>query len=330
MKIIDEGVDPKNYEVGVLVARYQIDDLHKGHTGLIDFVLSHHEKVIIFLGVSKVPFTERNPLDFETRKLMVKSAYPQVEVFPIYDQGTTPRGNQKWSELLDEACEIPFGPKSTLLYGSRDSFIPYYRGKFDVAEVMHEFEMDATSIRNKIGHEVVDSNDFRKGCIYTCYHLRPTVYPTVDVVVVNDKEQILLVRKPNEDLFRFAGGFVDPTDANLEAAASRELEEETTLKCTKFKYITSILVDDERYAREKSKIMTTLYLTRQFNTGTPEASDDLKGGEVKWFNIKDLITDEQIEAAIMPVHRDMVKILVKKLSKTSKWLKMIIKIIGQL
>lgn len=314
MEIINKEIKSKDYEVGVVVARFQIDELHKGHSGILDFVTSKHKKVIVFLGVSKVTYTKKNPMNFETRKLMVKSLYPNVEVFPIHDQGKSEKGNQKWSDNLDAACMAPFGHTSVLLYGSRDSFIPHYKGKLQTAEVSQEHQIDATSVRDKIGSSPEDSPAFRRGCIYTAYNLRPTVYPTVDVVVANGKGQILLVRKPNETLFRFAGGFVDPTDKNLEMAARRELHEETTLSCLGLRYITSTLVDDERYQNEDSKIMTSLFLTYTWDQmGEAEPSDDLKGGEVKWFDVHLLSSPEEIETLIMREHRGLMLELINQI-----------------
>lgn len=313
MKVKTVGVDITKYEVGVVVARFQIDGLHEGHKHLINFVVENHPKVIIFLGVPRAENSLRNALNFETRKLMVQELYPTALVIPLKDQGIEEMANKQWSINLDVASAVPFGETSILLYGSRDSFIQYYSGKYQTCEVQHTIEMDATSRRDEIISKPENSAAFRRGVIYTIGNMRPLVYPTVDVVVANSEGQVLLVRKPNERLFRFAGGFVDPTDANLEMAARRELDEETTLSALSFKYITSTLVDDDRYRREPHKIMTTLFLTYEWDQmGRAEASDDLKGGEVKWFDVHELSSPEQIAMQIMPVHRDMMLTFINK------------------
>ncbi len=39
-------------DVGVIVGRWQVDDLHEAHTRLIEEVRAQHKKVIIFVGLS--------------------------------------------------------------------------------------------------------------------------------------------------------------------------------------------------------------------------------------------------------------------------------------
>jgi phosphopantetheine adenylyltransferase len=43
----------KDFQVGALVGRFHVDELHIGHRDLLDHVINNH-KVILFLGVSKV------------------------------------------------------------------------------------------------------------------------------------------------------------------------------------------------------------------------------------------------------------------------------------
>lgn len=313
MEILTVGVDISKHKVGVLICRFQLDELHEGHKRLVDFVCGNHKQVIIFLGIPRITNTKRNPLDFETRKAMVLASYPDVIVLPLFDQ----RYNDVWSQKLDEACMVPFGETTCVLYGSRDSFIPYYSGKFPTVEVKHTVEKDATSIRKQIAEDKPrKSSDFRAGVIYATYQKRPVVHPTVDVAVLNKKGMLLLARKPAEQLFRFVGGFVDPSDIDLEAAGRRELFEETKLSGIDMKFITSKLVDDWRYAREESKIMTNLLLAfDDGKIGNPEADDDI--AEVKWFDINDLNTPEKIEVQIMPEHRElMLKLITQIRPKT--------------
>ncbi len=129
--------------------------------------------------------------------------------------------------------------------------------------------------------------------------------PTVDLAIVDfDKKQILLARKPNEDLLRFVGGFMDPLkDKCAEDAAIREGKEETGLYFSDAHYVGSTLVDDWRYRRERDKIMTFLYVMRFLSiSGTPVASDDIEYVTWKKFG-------EISEADIMPVHRPLIRML---------------------
>src|ERR1035437_5631205 len=95
--IINKGPNPLDFEVGVIIARFQVHKLHEAHIQLIDFVCENHKKVILFLGVPVVGNTKSNPLDFATRKAMVQSMYPNLIILPLRDQ----RSNDKWSQILD-------------------------------------------------------------------------------------------------------------------------------------------------------------------------------------------------------------------------------------
>jgi bifunctional NMN adenylyltransferase/nudix hydrolase len=310
--------------VGVIIARVQTPYLHAGHIALFDHVSNKHPNVIVFLGIPRIQNTKRNPLDFSTRKEMIQRYYPNLIILPLEDN----RSDDKWSTNVDSNIRAIFPDKSVIIYGSRDSFIPHYHGKYVVEEFPIVGQHNATDIRITAAEQVIPSEDFRAGVIYGINKQRPVTYPTVDVVVANDNGQILLARKPAETLFRFVGGFVDRTDVDWEMAARRELYEETKLSALKMHYVCSQAVEDWRYAREESGIMTTLFLTYMWDQiGRPEASDDI--AEVRWFNLTDLfdITTEpnqgsghvpkvkfdfHLEDKIVPEHIELMQKFLKK------------------
>src|ERR1700746_2532342 len=98
--------DINDKDVGVIVGRFQVNELHGAHRQIIDHVWKNHKKVIVFLGVSPVLTTKNNPLDFVSRKEMILQAYPSVTVMPIPDHPS----DEEWSKELDsrirEACPI--------------------------------------------------------------------------------------------------------------------------------------------------------------------------------------------------------------------------------
>ena len=63
---IPKVVNVGDYEIGVIIARFQVPNLHPVHKELIDTVCENHKKVIIFLAVPVVEQTKRNPLDFSS------------------------------------------------------------------------------------------------------------------------------------------------------------------------------------------------------------------------------------------------------------------------
>lgn len=58
----------EDISTGVIIGRFQVPFLHQVHKELIETVVNNHNKTIIILGVSPIPCTIRNPLDFEGRK----------------------------------------------------------------------------------------------------------------------------------------------------------------------------------------------------------------------------------------------------------------------
>jgi bifunctional NMN adenylyltransferase/nudix hydrolase len=68
----------KKADVGILVGRFQVPQLTQGHIDLIQQVVENHSKTIIFLGLSPLKCSLRNPLDFETRKQLILDKFPSV------------------------------------------------------------------------------------------------------------------------------------------------------------------------------------------------------------------------------------------------------------
>jgi bifunctional NMN adenylyltransferase/nudix hydrolase len=300
-------INPSEYDVGVIVARFQVHKLHKGQKEMINFVINHHKKVIVFLGISRAEDSPDNSLDFATRKAMLQVEYPNLIILPILDQ----RYNSVWSNILDEQIGMPFGQKKTLLYGSRDSFLACYTGKHATTELTSTIDMSGTQIRLEVSKEILVSEKFRAGVIHSMYSKRARAYPTVDICPYNDKGQILLAKKPNEPNWRFFGGFVNPTDDNLEMAARREFGEESNgCHINNLKYIQSSRIDDWRLKNEKSKIMTTLFLGK-FGFGQAKGTDDV--AKVKWFDVSYFTKLNRIENEVMEEHQELLSNLITKI-----------------
>jgi bifunctional NMN adenylyltransferase/nudix hydrolase len=290
----------KDKDVGVIVGRFQVNELHDAHKQIIDFVVKNHKKVIVFLGVSPTLSTKNNPLDYVSRKEMILQAYPNVTVMPIPDHPS----DEEWSRELDgrirEACPI----NSVLLYGGRDGFVKYYHGKFSTTEIEQTIFVSGTEVRKEVSREVKRSADFRSGVIYATYNQYPKVFATVDVAII-DGERTLLGRKPNQEKFRFLGGFADPTDNSYEESAKREVQEESGLEVADIVYLGSCKIDDWRYRSEEDKIITHLF-TAKYIFGNPQATDDI--AELRWYNLKELKEDVFVKE-----HIPLFKILKEKL-----------------
>ena len=271
--------------VGVIIARFQTPYLHEGHKALMDEVSNHHDKLIIVLGVCPVRGSRKNPYDYFTREKMIKREYPEVVVLPLSDHPS----DAQWSENLDNILVMACPAERFTLYGSRDSFIPYYSGRNKTIELPEHGDHNATELRQKYADKVFDSQDFRAGILYAYHNQYPKVYPTVDIAVFRKKgKEVLLGKKPNNMKWRLIGGYVDPTDDKLEDAALRELKEEAgPIEVKNMTYLMSTKVDDWRYRSEVDKIITTVFRC-EYVSGDFKAQDDIC--ELAWHAVGNLPT----------------------------------------
>lgn len=277
----------KMTEIGVIIGRFQVHNLHHEHLKLIETVFDNHDKVIIFLGTTTAINTKKNPLDFITRKLMVEKECAAI-ILPLPDC----KSDLIWSKNIDIRISEVFPNKEATLYGSRDSFIPYYKGKHKTCELEPESYISATGIRDKISKKILSSADFRAGIIYSVYSQYPIMFSTVDVVIVKN-DQILLGRKKDETRWRFVGGFVDPTDETEELACAREAREETGLELSDFKFICSKKISDWRYKGIQDRAIMTHFYEAKYIFGSPQPMDDIE--ELKWFNFSEQLVTELVE-----------------------------------
>jgi len=296
--------------VGIIVGRFQVDELTEAHKKLLDHAADRHEYIIVFLGVAPVP-NKRNPLNYWLRSRMVwqylysrsnKDTTTSLQALPDNQSDTA------WVRDLDTRITTTaagFGDK-IVLYGGSDSFIKTYKnngGRYKTETITKTPNGHATDLREEISKHPIDSVDFRRGVIHATQNRFDAYYPTVDIACIKEGK-ILLGRKPTDphDMWRLPGGFVDPKkDSRLESAASRELYEETHISIhpNDLKYVFSIDVKDWRY-RDNDRIMTTVF------QGCPimwehKAADDLE--EVRWLTLNDI--NHNID--IVPVHQNIVK-----------------------
>ncbi len=300
-------------DIGVLVGRFQVPELHQAHKELLEKIAGWHKKFLVVLGCSPTLVGRHNPLDFQARKLMINAHYPDLPIVPLMDHPD----DHEWSKELDRRIREVFPVGSVTLYGGRDSFIPYYSGQFPCREIEPSSYVAASGTleRRNASLEVRSSADWRAGVVYAAYNRYPQVFPTVDIAVTREAEngelEILLAKKPTEKAYRLIGGFVDPTDSSLEAAARREVAEETHIEVSALEYIGSYLVDDWRYRNEIDKVMTTVFHAR-YVFGAIQPDDDIE--ELKWFKLNrkfDL-------ASVVPAHKPLLSGVLDAFERSSK------------
>lgn len=294
-------------DVGVIVGRFQVHELHDGHRELLNDISLRHQKTILFLGHRPGVLGSRNdPLDFQSRKAMVTIHYPNLTVLPLPDK---PRDDQ-WSEDLDRRINEVTEGLSVQLYGSRDSFVPAYSGKYPVVQLQASFNQSGTEVRKSISNQVKSSVDFRHGVVYAAFNRHPTSFQCVDSAVLRDRKSLLLGQKSTDPRtqWRFFGGFVSPEDPSLEYAASRELHEEARGISVHANptYLGSVRVEDWRYRGAPDGLMTAFFVF-DYMSGRSEAADDID--DTRWFELSELTEDRIVED-----HRPLFRLLIDHLN----------------
>lgn len=298
MQVIDKY---KSAAVGVVVGRFQVHELHEGHIDLLDTVCGRHHKVIVVLGVAPV-ITSNNPLDFEARKQMILTKYPNVTVTHLRDT----RCDKEWSTKLDQIVrELTVPMQTVVLYGARDSFVKHYSGRLPTQELESEriISMSGTAVRERVRAAAINDPSFRAGVVFGSLNQWPKVVPTVDIAIFNeDYSKILLARKSGETEYRFVGGYADPRNESYEDDAKREAMEETGLEVGDITYIGSRVIHDWRYASCPDKIRTSLFAAKLIY-GAAAANDDIE--EVAWFAIDPASRALPSITRFVPEHRDL-------------------------
>ncbi len=282
-------------KVAAISARFQVPSLTVGHEHLLCTAIEQNDIIVVLLGGRKAQPCARNPFSFKVRESMLLNWYKGLsseakyksKIFLVIELSDSPIDHLAWSKDFDCVLQSALAKAGITdydvsLYGSRDSFLAQYCGQYSKHVVVDEvLNTSGTAQRRSLACTDPDSMsiEFREGVAYAHQQMYPCIIPTVDIAVIrNDKEgkvYVLMGQKSSYgDKYMFPGGHVDACDYSYEVAAQRELFEETGLKCSSFKYISSHLVDDYRYRGSTHKIMTSLMLAVDWQ-GQPAADDDL-------------------------------------------------------
>ena len=285
--------------IGIIVGRFQTPELHAGHRHLIEEVRRRAGKVLIVIGSPAGLPSARNPLPYALRRDMILAAYPEVHIAELIDEPC----DNAWSTKLDLLMTGMFPNHTATLYGSRDSFLDYYRGPFareTIAPIDAPSGTDMRKAACKTVHQVADTA-YRAGIISAHATRLPVSYQTVDIAIINPTRRLVLLahKKSDGDKLRFPGGFVDASDASLERAAAREAREECgDLELADMTYLGSFRQDDWRYRGERDQIMTTLFVAT-YCFGPATAGDDID--DVAW------VPFDEVEARIVDTHTQLAK-----------------------
>jgi len=143
--------------VGVIVARMQVPYLTESHKATINTVLDRHERVIIFLGVSPDPISFKTIYPFDFRKEMILQTFPDAKNLNILPLPDKKNDNKGWVKTLDSFISAFLSKgEDAILYGGRDSFIPYYRkdkGLFHCTELSENDYDSGTELRELVSRK---------------------------------------------------------------------------------------------------------------------------------------------------------------------------------
>lgn len=135
--------------IGVIVCRMQVPYLTESHQAIVRTALERHSRVVIFLGTTNSPIDEKNPYPFEFRRGMIENTFvgENLTIIPLPDN----EDNKMWVTVLDSLISAFLGfDEEAILYGGRDSFIPFYRkekGKFTTIELAPSDYDSGTELR---------------------------------------------------------------------------------------------------------------------------------------------------------------------------------------
>lgn len=222
-------------KLGVVIGRFQVPYLHKGHVTLIEEACKNSDQVLVLVGTSEFR-SKRNPLTYREVSYMLSEIEfsKPITLRSVEDCPT----DREWSSRVDSLIAV-YEPTEVVLYGGRDSFIPHYTGRYTTRLVETVGSCSGTALREQVAATYEASTLGERRQVVASWQRQFEVVPVaVDIVVLTKGKRILgdeytgilLGRKRKNDGLRLPGGFLDKTDLSIRHAASRELKEETNIE----------------------------------------------------------------------------------------------------
>jgi bifunctional NMN adenylyltransferase/nudix hydrolase len=279
--------------VGVIVARFQMDELHRGHKWLVEEVMSRHMKTLIVLGCSgTLVRTKKDPLHYSERKIMVEKTFPNAPGLNIKPLDDHPFSHTIWSEQLDTLIRNEYPGLEPVIYGARDSIADPnckypYTGSFKKALLDSPFKMSGTEFRRAI--EFPHTRDARAAIIYDQQYRYNYMFSTADLAIWDRRKDMVLLTGKNahSGKLAFMGGHVEKADRNAYDTAVREGGEEIKgIELSTLTLLGNATIDDPRYRGTGDGVLTNFYVA-SYLRGEPIAADDVD--YVEWVRPSDLI-----------------------------------------
>jgi len=334
----------KKHDKLVFILRAQ--PFHSAHLEVIRQASKMCKELFLVVGSANQPRTYKNPFSASERMEMIKGAItdlPNVCIAGAINDNMY--NNTAWASTVQNLIRSFSTPEDVVgIVGHNKDESSFYLTLFPKWETVYVDEVEplsATDIRelyfkrkNNINlikgvvpestfkflesfNRTSDFYDLIKEREFLVNHHKqfvnlkfPPVFVTVDCVVAWN-EKILMIRRkdiPGKGLLAVPGGYLDNTDVSIQAAALRELQEETNIEVSRdvlFESISNTKVFDAPRRCARGRIITHAFLFELSDLDVEpicNAGDD--AAEAFWIDIDDIKREECFED-----HFDIINIL---------------------
>lgn len=331
----------RKYDTLVLIGRFQ--PFHNAHLEIIKRSTALCKKLIIITGSAAQPRTYKNPFTSAERALMIKSATSGLSLQVIIESNIdTIYNDQAWAVRVQSIVQrnTTTGEKIAIIGHKKDES-SFYLDMFPQwgYENVEEIEpLSAVNIRdlyfkrdvnmNFIKHVVPETTfNFLMGFKSTSEYEQiikerefliehgkqyaslkyPPIFSTADAVVICSGHVLMIKRRaePGKGLWALPGGYVNAyTDKSVEAAAIRELREETMIKVPA-PVLRGSIVDNRVFdaidRSPRGRIITHCFKIQLPDGELPKVKGSDDAEKARWVPIAEVRSDECFED-----HYDMI------------------------
>lgn len=165
------------YKTGLYVGRFQ--PLHIGHTQIIDKMLDECKTVIIAVGSAQESGTERNPLSFVLRRLLIHETYlryaDRIIILPINDRQTY-SDDPTWGDYLLNNVYDQCGLKPDVIYEGEENVRTNWYDNYDIPVIKVPrtiFQVSGTEVRQAL----LDNSE-----LFARLHMPIQIYDYYDLI----------------------------------------------------------------------------------------------------------------------------------------------------
>lgn len=325
----------KKYDTLVLIGRFQ--PFHNAHLEIVKRATALTNQIVVIVGSSKQPRTYKNPFTFEERRAMIKSATAGLALSVYVEPNTdTIYNDQAWAVRVQGIVSkhTILGSRVGLIGHKKDMSSSYLDmfPQWTLEEVEEIEPLSAVNIRDLYFKWTFNSNFIKNVVPETTYdflmefrkteefaqvvHERefitehnkqyaglkyPPIFSTADAVVIQSGHVLMIKRRaePGKNLMALPGGYVNAqTDKSVEAAAIRELREETMIRVPEPVLRGSIVrskVYDAIDRSPRGRIITHAFLIQLPDGELPKVKGSDDALKAKWIPISEVKSEECFE-----------------------------------